>query len=210
VLAGVVLLLFGYHRVVRALSGVVDRFFIDSDALSGEGVIRLGRLLADTGLLIELSRLNVVKRRGKVHIDVCFDDADSVVLIFGLDFEDVNFELFAENFDGDGVFLMETSKISELILQNRFGVVKFDELGLMGLKFDHMANVSVLLLEISDQGDSGGASRLWEFQHFEHPSGNVAQSFLGHELEHSAVGHLGAIFQAEDQGIFVFGGKERV
>ena len=79
------------------------------------------------------SGLYIVERRGKIDVDVGLDDANSVVLIFRPDFEDVDLELISENFDSDGVFFVETGEVPELVLEDGFWVVKLDELGLMRL-----------------------------------------------------------------------------
>jgi hypothetical protein len=155
------------------------------------------------------SRLNIVERWCEVDINISLDDADGVVLVFGTNFEDVDFKFFAENFDDDGVFFVQTGKVSQLILENCFGIVKFDEFGLMRLEFDHVPDVTILLLEIRNQCNCSLSSWLREFQHFEHPVGDIAEALLRYEFQHSAVSHLGTVFYAEDEWIFVFGVEER-
>ena len=202
---GVVLLLLGHYRVLGALPGVVDCFLVYPHSLASERVVLLLVLLVvEAGLPIKLGGLYVVEGRGEVDVDVGLDDADGVVLVFGLDLENVNFKLLAENLDGDGVFLVQTGEVPQLVLQNGLGVVELDELGLMGLQLDHVANVAETFLEVRDQGHGGRTPWLGEFQHFEHPRRNVAQSFLRHELQHSAVRHLRTVLQAEHQRVFVF------
>lgn len=210
-LSGVVLLLLRHYCILGTLPGVVDCFLVYPHPLPSERIILLLVVLViEAGLPVELGGLYVVEGRGKVHIHVCLDDANGVVLVFGLDLEDVDIKLLAKNLNGNGVFLVQTGEVPQLILQNGLGIVEFDELGLMGLQLDHVANVPETFLEVRDQGHGGRTPWLGEFQHFEHPRRNVAQSFLRHELQHSAIRHLRTVLQAEHQGIFVFGTQQRV
>lgn len=190
-LPGVILLLFRHYRILRALPGIVHCFLVYPHSLASERVVfLLVFLVVEAGLPVELGGLNVVEGRGKVHINIGFDDADGIVLVFGLDLEDVDLKLLAENLNGNGVFLVQTGEVPQLVLQNGLGIVEFDKLGLMGLQFDHVSNVPETFLEVRDQGHGGRTPWLGEFQHFEHPRRNIAQSFLGHELQHSAIRHL--------------------
>lgn len=206
----VVLLLLGNYHVGRPFSGRVDCLLVYPHAPAPERVVLFLAVIGKVGLLAEPGGLDVVQGRSKVDVHIGLNDADGIILIFGLDLEDVDVELLAENLDGDGVLLVKTGEVSELVLQDCLGVVQVDEFGLMRLQLDHVPDVPESLLEVRDQSHGGGTPGLREFQHFEHPCRNIAQSFLGHELQHPAVSHLRTIFQAEDQGIFVFGVQKGV
>lgn len=73
-----------------------------------------------------------------------------------------------------------------------------------------MSDLSVLAFEVGDEGNCCGSTWLWEFEHSEHPIGDIAQTFLCHKFEYPAVGHLGTVFKAEDQWVFIFAAQQRV
>ena len=112
--------------MVGTFSGRVDCLFVYSEALTSKGIIFLfGFFLIDAGSSIHLcgSGLHVVERRSKVDIDVSLDDADGVVLIFGLDLKNVDFKFIPKNLYSDGVLLVKTGEVSELVLKDCFRVV---------------------------------------------------------------------------------------
>lgn len=178
---------------VGPFPGVVDSLLINSHSIASKGIVLLGLVLSETGLSVELGWFHVVEGRCKVDIDICFDDADGVILVLGPDLKYIDVELLAEDFDGNGVLLVEAGEVPQLVFQHCLGVVQIDEFGLMGLQLDHVPDVPVLLLHVSHQGQSGGTPWFGELEHLEHPGRNIAQSLLGHELQHSAVGHLGTV-----------------
>lgn len=127
-------------------------------------------------------RLNIVKRRREVYIHICIDDTDGVVLVLGSDLQYVNLELIIKDLDANGIALMQTCEVSELILKDGFGIFHIDELGLMRLQFDHMPDLAVFLSHITHQRHSCRRARLRKLEHFEHPVRNVAQSLLCNKL----------------------------
>jgi len=205
VLPRIVFFVIRHYGALRALSGIVHCFLVYSHSFPPKRVVLLLILFViETCLSVELGGFDVIERRCEIDINISLYDANGIILIFGLDLQNVDLKLFAKNFDGDGIFLMQTCEVPQLVLQNSLGIVEIDELSLMRLQLDHMTNVPETFLEVRDQSHSSRTSGLGEFQHFEHPCGNVAQSFFSDELEHSTVSHLGTVLQAENQGIFVF------
>ena len=93
---------------------------------------------------------------------------------------------------------MKTGEVSQLVFKYGLGVVKVDELGLVGLQFDHMPYVAVLTLHVSDQGYSGGGAWLGKLQHFKHPVRYIAQSLVSHKLQHSTIRHSVTVLQAKN------------
>jgi hypothetical protein len=69
---------------------------------------------------------------------------------------------------------MQASKVSQLILEHGFWIVGFDEFGSVWSEFNHVLGLLRLLFEIGHQSNAGRRSFFWEFEHFEHPVGNVA------------------------------------
>lgn len=106
---------------------------IDPDSVSSEG----SSLFGVFGFEVSLDRLpfglHVVERRCKVDVDIGVDDADGVVLILGRDFEDVDFKFILEDLDADGVSLVQTSEVPQLVLQDGLGVLHVDKFGLVRL-----------------------------------------------------------------------------
>lgn len=209
-LSRVILLFIWSYHVGRSFSGRVDCLLVYSHPPTPERIILFLAIVGEIGFLAELSGLDVVQRRSKVDVHIGLNNANGIILIFRLDLEDVDLELLPENFDGYGVLLVKTGEVSQLVLQDCLGIVQIDEFGLMRLQLDHMPDVPKSFLEVWHQSHSSRTPGLREFQHFEHPCRNIAQSFFGDELQHPAVSHLRTIFQAEDQGIFVFGAQKRV
>lgn len=112
--------------MVRSLPGRIHCLLVDPHSLASKRVVfLLGILITHAGRPVHLGRsgLYIVERRGKINVDVGLNDANSVVLIFRPDFEDVDLELISENFDSDGVFFVETGEVPELVLENGFWVV---------------------------------------------------------------------------------------
>lgn len=133
VLSGVILLLLIALRDCRAFPHVILSLFINSDTISSEDSSFFWVLGFEISFDWLSFRLYVVKRRCKVDIDISVDDAYGVVLILRGDFEDVNFKLILEDLNANGVSLMQTGKVSELVLQDGFGVLHIDEFGLVRL-----------------------------------------------------------------------------
>lgn len=73
-------------------SAGVGGLFVDPGALAPEEAV-FGGLLDELGFGGLVLGLLVVERRGEVHFDVSIDDADGLVVIFGFNFENVDFEL---------------------------------------------------------------------------------------------------------------------
>ena len=111
VLPRVVLLFLRCHHLLRPFPRV-PCLLIHSHSLPRKHVV-LALLLpfAQAGLSLETGGLYVVERRSKVDVHISFDDADSVILVFWFDLEDVDVELFPEDLNGDGVFLVETGEV---------------------------------------------------------------------------------------------------
>lgn len=83
VLARVVLLLLGGWDVLRSFS-VSACLFIDTQTLTCENVLFLTIIsFGNTGLPFGVCGLNIVEGRGEVNVDVCLDDTDGIILIFG-------------------------------------------------------------------------------------------------------------------------------
>lgn len=127
-------------------------------------------------------RLDIIQWRSKVHINISINNAYSSILILRGYLENINLELIIKDLNAYRISFMQAGKVSQLILQNRLRVLHIDEFSLMGLQFDHMPHMSVLLLHIGHQSDSCRRSRLWEFKHLEHPIWNIAQSFFSNKL----------------------------
>ena len=173
VLAGVVLLLLASLHVVRGFA-VAARFLVNSQSLPRENISLLTRIFGQAGVALQIGGFDVVQGWREVDINVGIDDAYSFVLIDRFDFQDIDLKLVAKDLDSDGVFFVETGEISELILKDSFRVVQIDKFGLMGLQFDHMADVAVLAFEVGDEGNGGLRAGLWKFEHPEHPVWDVA------------------------------------
>ena len=124
VLSWIILLLLWLHGCLGTFSCVIDFFLVYSYSLTCKGIVLLFSLvIIETRLSVKLCWLYIVEWRCEIDINICLDNADSIILIFGLDFQDVDFKLFPKNFDCDGIFLMQTCEISQLVLQNCFWIV---------------------------------------------------------------------------------------
>jgi hypothetical protein len=166
------------------LSGVgVVGLLVDPHAVACKNIPLLAVILGlDFSPGINLLRLHIVERGCEIDVHVSIDDADGGVLIGGFDFQDVDFELVVEDLDGDGVALVQTGEVSQLVLQHCLGVLQVDEFGLVWLQFYHVSLATVLSLQVWHEGHRSWRAWLGEFQHFEHPVGDVAESFLSHEF----------------------------
>lgn len=205
----ILLLLCGWHSL-RSFA-VASRFLINPQTLPRKDILLLlASLLTQAGLPFEVLRLYVVERRGEIDINVGIYDANGLVLVFWLDLENVDFKLLSENLDSDGIFFVETGEVPELVLKDGFGVVEFDELGLMRLQLDHVSDVTVFPFHVGHHSHGCWGSWLRELKHPEHPVWNVAQSLLRHELQNPAVCHLWPVFQTKNQRVFVLAVQQRV
>ena len=132
--ARVVFLLFaGLHG--RALPRVVClRLLVDPDSIPAEDSSLLRLLTLELSSIISVSlRLDIVQGRREVDINIGINDANCVVLILRGDLQYINLKLVIEDLYADGVSLMQTGKVPELVLQDGLGVLHVDELGLVRL-----------------------------------------------------------------------------
>lgn len=148
-------------------------------------------------------RFNIIQGRCEVHIDISIDNANSIILIVRIYFQNINLKSIIKHLNTNRIPLMQTSKISQLILQYSLWVLHLNELCLMRLQFDHMPYTTMLLLHVLDQSNSAIWTRLWKFQHLEHPLRNITETFLSDKLKDTAICHFRAIFYAENHRVFV-------
>lgn len=104
------------YDVGRPFPGRIDRLLVYSDTTTSERVILFIVVISEIGFFAELSGFNIVQRRSKVDINIGFNNANGIILIFRLDLQDVDLKLLPENFDCYGILLMEASKVSQLVL----------------------------------------------------------------------------------------------
>lgn len=132
VLSGVVLLLLIALGRCWSLAHVVLSLLIDPDTVSAKDSSLFGVFSLNFSDRLSFW-LHIVEGRCEVDIDIGVDDADGVVLILGSDFEDVNFKFILEDLDADCVSLVQACEVSELVLEDGFGVLHVYEFGLVGL-----------------------------------------------------------------------------
>lgn len=113
VLPGIVLLLL--HNGLRCLAPRVGGLLVDPDPLAVEHSLLGGFLYKLAGGLLGPGLL-VVQGRREVYLYVRVDDADGLVLVFGFDFQDVDFEFARECAYGYSVALVQAGEVSELEL----------------------------------------------------------------------------------------------
>ena len=170
----IILFFLRWHHILRSLPCVIALLLIYSNSITRKNVLFLSIVFCDAGFTVELGRFHIVERRSKVNIDIGINDANCVVFILWPNFKDVDFVLFSKNFDSYRVFLVQTCEITQLKLQNCLWVVEVNELGLMRLQLDHVANVAVLLFKVRNKRYCCWTSWLRELQHFKHPTRNIA------------------------------------
>ena len=116
-LSRVVFILLRHNHILGTFSGVADLLLVDSDPTTTERVTFLfGIFFTNTSLSVHGGWLDVVERRCEIDINVSFDDADGVILIFRFDFQNVYLILFSKNFNRYGIFFMQTCEIPQLVL----------------------------------------------------------------------------------------------
>ena len=54
----------------------------------------------------------IIERRSKINFHISIDDANSIILVFGFYFNDINFEFARKCCNGDSVSFMKTREIS--------------------------------------------------------------------------------------------------
>lgn len=87
-------------------------------------------------LLLIHRRLLVVVGRSEVHLDICVDDTDSIIVVLGFDLENVDFVVTVESLNGDGVAHMEAGEVPQLDFEDGLGVGQLDELREVRLQLD--------------------------------------------------------------------------
>lgn len=116
----------------------------------------------------------IIQRWRKVHIHISINDTNGIVWRLWINFQNVNIKLVVKCGNRDGITLMQTCKVSQLILQDSLGVVQFDEFCSVRSKFDHVVCLHALLFKVWDKSYGSWWTFFREFEHLKHPVGNVA------------------------------------
>lgn len=158
-LSGIVLIFF---NCLRGFSHWIRFLFIDPNSLSSEWhtLLLLIFILFDKvpRMTSILCRFFIVEGWSKINFHISIDDANRIILIFWFDFDDIDLKFTWECGDGNSVSLVQTGEVSELIFKDSFGVIKFNELGEMGSKFNEVGDFCIFFLHIRDKGDGGWRS----------------------------------------------------
>lgn len=134
---------------LRSFSGasLCTLFFINSDTFSTKySSFFLFYLFLDWSL--SFWWLFIIKWRCKVNINISVNDANSVIGSFRVDFKNINIKLFIKSSNCDGVSFMQTSEVSQLILQNSFWIACLNEFSSMWSKFYHVLSSWTLFFHI--------------------------------------------------------------
>ena len=132
-----IILLFLYR--LWCLSCRIRCFFINTNTFSIENSFLSGFLDEFTSVRAFLwFRLFIIKWWSEINFDVCVDDANGFILILWLNLHDIDFEFPRERWNSYSVTFVKAGKISQLILQNCFWVIKLNKFCFVGSKFDEV------------------------------------------------------------------------
>ena len=140
------------------------------------------------------SWFHLIQGRREVYTYICFNNANRVILIFWKDLENVYLKLLSKFFNSSGVFFMDRGRVPQLVLFSCFGLFSSMNLIWWGCNLIFCLMLPSFFLK-PDTKALWQESLYSKFQLFELPVEDIARTLFGHELQYSAVSHLGAVLQ---------------